>query len=200
MDLKTGDILWKVPMLPDNRGQPGHFSGVSVWGSSPSIDIDRRLVFIATGNAYTTPPAVDACEQKYRNQTNPPIPDNCLPVDDHEESILAIALDDGTVSWSKHLGEYDSFNFVCDGVPHPKSCAAVLGPDFDFGESPMLLRIYAHDRSRRDILVTGQKSGFVWALDRYTGELLWVTVSRFSCPSPSWKVLSQESFCPIFRM
>ncbi|CAM6084412.1 unnamed protein product [Calypogeia fissa] len=177
LDLKTGDIMWKVPMLPDNRGQTGLYAGVAVWGSSPSIDVDRRLVFIATGNVYTTPPAVDACEQKYRNQTNPPFPDHCLPVDDREESILAIALDDGTVFWSKHLGGYDSFNYACSGVPRPTNCPAVIGPDFDFGECPMLLRIHAHDRSWRDILVTGQKSGFIWALDHYTGELLWVTAA-----------------------
>lgn len=170
-------------MIPDNKGQPGLYAGVSVWGSSPSIDIHKRLVFIGTGNAYSTPPAVDACELKYRNQTKPPIPDVCLPVDDHEESILAIALDDGAVYWSKHLGGYDTFSYVCAVVPRPKNCQAVNGPDYDFGESPMLLRIHSYNGSWKDILVAGQKSGFVWALDRDTGEVLWVTVSLFPRPS-----------------
>jgi len=31
----------------------------------------------------------------------------------------------------------------------------------------------------QDIVVTGQKNGYVWALDRDNGELLWATVSFF---------------------
>jgi hypothetical protein len=37
-------------MAPDNNDQPGGFSGNSLWGSSPALDIRRNQVYIATGN------------------------------------------------------------------------------------------------------------------------------------------------------
>jgi hypothetical protein len=39
-------------MTPDNKGLPGGFSGNSVWGSAPSVDVRRNVVYIATGNNY----------------------------------------------------------------------------------------------------------------------------------------------------
>ena len=45
LSLKDGHVVWKTSMLPPNSG----YYGVAVWGSSPSIDVKRRLVFIATG-------------------------------------------------------------------------------------------------------------------------------------------------------
>ena len=45
LSLKDGHVVWKTSMLPPSSG----YYGVAVWGSSPSIDVKRRLVFIATG-------------------------------------------------------------------------------------------------------------------------------------------------------
>ncbi|CAM6110870.1 unnamed protein product [Calypogeia fissa] len=75
LDANTGKILWQVRMLPDNHGQIGLYAGASVWGSSPSIDASRRLVYIGTGNDYSAPPDVQACEEARMNETNPPVPD-----------------------------------------------------------------------------------------------------------------------------
>lgn len=36
-------------MLPPPYG-PGEWSGAAIWGSQPSIDVERQQVFIATGN------------------------------------------------------------------------------------------------------------------------------------------------------
>ncbi|BBM99326.1 polyvinyl alcohol dehydrogenase (cytochrome) [Marchantia polymorpha subsp. ruderalis] len=183
LDVKTGDIIYKVPMLPDNAGQTGRYAGVAIWGSSPSIDVHRRRVFIATGNAYSTPPDIDACLENERNSSSPPFPDVCLPPDDHQESILAIDMASGNVTWSRQLGGYDTFSYVCAAVNPPDNCQAVNGPDYDFGMCPMLMKIATKsarepaEKPWKEIAVAGQKSGFIWALDQDNGEVVWVTAA-----------------------
>ncbi|KAL3697067.1 hypothetical protein R1sor_011143 [Riccia sorocarpa] len=58
----------------------------------------------------------------------------------------------------------------------------ILGPDYDFGAAPVLLTIPSnssyHGRHGRDIVVTGQKSGIFWALDRETGDIIWETLTH----------------------
>ncbi|KAK9104963.1 hypothetical protein Scep_021807 [Stephania cephalantha] len=55
LDIRTGAIIWKTHVLPDDGGKPrrrGH------WGSSPSIDKPQNLVFATTGNLYSAPQRV----------------------------------------------------------------------------------------------------------------------------------------------
>ncbi|KAL3688645.1 hypothetical protein R1sor_014954 [Riccia sorocarpa] len=180
LDVKSGEIIWWVPMLPNNGGRRDQYAGNAIWGSSPSIDVQRRDVYIATGNNYRTPDEVAQCELNYRNLTNPPIPDACIVPDNHVESVLAINLDSGNITWARHLGGYDTFVATC--ISRNGSiinCPPVPGPDYDFGEAPILLTIPSnssyHGRHGKDIVVIGQKSGIVWALDRETGDTVWET-------------------------
>ena len=186
MDIETGHIIWQTKMLPDNGGKFGFYSGAAIWGSSPPIDEKRRRVYIATGNTYTVPPNVQACQEAQNNKTHPDVPDPCILPVDHSESILALDLNSGEIVWSKHLGGYDTWNAAC--LPNlkppsgPDNCPSIPGPDADFGEAPMLLSVRkAVNKTKepgwQDIVVTGQKNGFVWALDRDYGTLVWVAVS-----------------------
>lgn len=186
MDIKTGRVLWQTKMIPDNGGKFGFYSGAAVWGSSPPIDKKRRHVYMGTGNLYTTPPQVQACQAAQDNKTTPDIPNPCIKPGDHSESILALDLDSGAIVWSKHLGAYDTWSAACLPALKPPSgpnnCPAIAGPDYDFGEAPLLLTVRNVNKSEgdedwRDIAVAGQKSGIVWALDRSTGTLVWNTVS-----------------------
>ena len=170
-------------MLPDNQGAPGGYAGSAIWGSSPAIDASRNAVFIATGNLYSSPPDVVACEKQQLNKTVRDIPDPCIRKTDHSESVVALDLDTGAVVWANHLGEYDTWVFACASSGNP-NCPTIPGPDFDFGQAPMLLRkvdvplLRTHriDKSSVDILVVAQKSGFVYALRADNGSTLWTTV------------------------
>jgi len=184
IDVKTGSIQWKTLMLPDNHGKTNLYAGAALWGSSPSIDTKRNLVFIATGNLYSAPPSVQKCEAEQHNKTHPDYPDPCIKPEDHSESILALDLDNGNIVWSHHLGAYDTWVEVCaqPSIPKNPNCPAIVGPDADFGEAPMMLTIQNIEANSntpywQDIVVTGQKNGYVWALDRDNGELLWATVA-----------------------
>ncbi|GJQ95046.1 PQQ-dependent membrane bound dehydrogenase [Tanacetum coccineum] len=135
LDTRSGVIQWQTYTVPDNDGRLNGYSGGAVWGSSPAIDVSRKIVYVATGNLYTARP------------------------------------NSGKVIWTRQLGGYDIFYLACL-VPNNPDCP--LGPnvDADFGEEPMLLTIMSN-RTQRDIVVAVQKSGFVWALDRGNGDIVW---------------------------
>jgi polyvinyl alcohol dehydrogenase (cytochrome) len=85
------------------------------------------------------------------------------------DSVLAMELATGRVVWSRQVTPRDIFSGCT-------ACMAALGDakgsDFDFGSSAMLVSV----GSGRDVLVAGQKSGVVWALDPdRQGEVVWQT-------------------------
>ncbi|KAJ8761001.1 hypothetical protein K2173_022039 [Erythroxylum novogranatense] len=173
LDVRTGAIMWRTYMIPDNGGRLGGYSGAAIWGSSPSIDVIRRQVYIGTGNLYRAPPDVEACQARQNNQTTKPTqPDRCIGPDVHFDSILAINIDTGIIAWSMQLGGYDVFYFACL-VPNNPDCPPGPNLDADFGEAPMLLSIVMNGRLR-DIVVAVQKSGYAWALDRDNGAIVWL--------------------------
>ena len=49
VDLKPGKVIWQTPMVPKG------YTGGALWSSTPAIDPTRGVVYITTGNNYTTP-------------------------------------------------------------------------------------------------------------------------------------------------
>ncbi|CAN6574815.1 unnamed protein product [Malus baccata var. baccata] len=172
LDAKSGTVLWKTFMLPDNHGQLGSYSGAAIWGSSPSIDVHRKHVYIATGNVYTVPENVSQCQENQNNSTLPTHPDACVEPDNRGNSILALDLDSGDVKWNHHLGGYDVWFREC--FLNTSTCQTGPNVDADFGEAPMMLKTCVNG-TKRDLVVAVQKSGFAWALDRNNGTLIWST-------------------------
>ncbi|KAF3444176.1 hypothetical protein FNV43_RR13866 [Rhamnella rubrinervis] len=173
IDIKNGAILWKTLMLPDNLGKTGEYAGAAIWGSSPSIDVSRNHVYIATGNLYSAPPRILQCQERQNNLTVPTQPDPCIEPDNHSNSIVALDLDSGRIVWYKQLGGYDVWFGACHRHLDPR-CPPGPSPDADFGEAPLMLSIFVNG-TKRDIVVAVQKSGFAWALDRNHGRLVWST-------------------------
>jgi polyvinyl alcohol dehydrogenase (cytochrome) len=84
------------------------------------------------------------------------------PATSMSDAVVAVSMKTGKIVWSRQFAEKDIFSGECLAT---NSC----GPDFDFGASAMLL-----NASGRDVLVAGQKSGVVYALDPdKKGELVW---------------------------
>jgi len=155
LDAESGRTLWKtyaIPVAPAplrkaaNGTQLHGPAGAAVW-SAPAIDAGGRRIYAATGNGYIEPAAPTV------------------------NSILAIDMDSGGVVWSTPLGAGDAWTFDCLNR-NRSSCAAEAGPDFDIGASPVLARTAEGKR----ILLAGQKSGIVSALDpEARGRILWQT-------------------------
>ncbi|GAB4830265.1 hypothetical protein Ancab_019905 [Ancistrocladus abbreviatus] len=173
LDARTGAILWKTFTIPDNHGKLGGYAGAAVWGSSPSIDESRNLVYIATGNLYSVPSKVKQCQEKENNQTTPTHPDQCIEPEIHSESFLALDLDSGEIKWGQQLGGYDVWFIACNNLSKP-DCPVGPSLDADFGEAPMMLTTHVNG-SKKDLVVATQKSGFAWALDRENGDIIWST-------------------------
>ena len=64
------------------------------------------------------------------------------------------------------------YNSACSTEPKGPTCPAGSGPDYDFG-SPAIL---VSTTGGRELLLAGQKSGIVWAIDpEKNGEIMWET-------------------------
>jgi polyvinyl alcohol dehydrogenase (cytochrome) len=97
-------------------------------------------------------------------------------------SILAFDLDTGRIAWANQIRNQDNYIVGCELAPTgpceegkacpagPANCPIPVGPDVDFGTSPILRKL----PNGNQVLMTGQKSGEVHALDPATGKEVWV--------------------------
>jgi len=153
LDSATGKQIWKTYTIPEaprptNRNAIGTQlygpAGAAVW-SAPTIDVQRHAVYVATGNSYSNPPS------------------------DTSDAILAFDLATGRMLWHRQATAGDSFVVACYGTDQT-NCPGNHGPDSDFGQSPILVSLHNGQR----VLVVGQKSGVVYALDPdQQGKILW---------------------------
>ena len=169
VDLTTGEILWKTYTIPDNGGQPGGYSGGSIWGSTPAIDPKRNSVYIGTSNNYDVPQAEKDC---IANFSTPSEQSQCVNPDNHFNSIMAFDLDTGEIKWASNFQAYDAFNQACIPGFDRTNCPDPEGEDYAFSQAPMLFTVKKAGK-RRDLVGAAQKSAIFWALDPDTGELVW---------------------------
>ena len=118
-------------------------SGAPVW-TTPAIDAKRNQLYIGTGE-NTSSPATHT-----------------------SDAIIAYDLATGAENWIFQGTENDAFNMACGRRMGP-NCPKERGPDFDFGASPILTTT----SEGTDLVLAGQKSGDVWALNPDNGELVW---------------------------
>jgi polyvinyl alcohol dehydrogenase (cytochrome) len=123
-------------------------SGGAVW-SAPTIDVNRGLLYVTTGDAYSA------------------------PADEATDAVMAIELASGHVVWVRQLTPNDIWLVGCRGVRQPgdsETCPEEMGPDADFGSSASL-ETFPDGRS---LVIAQQKSALVWALDPdREGEVVW---------------------------
>ncbi|MDX1395375.1 MAG: PQQ-binding-like beta-propeller repeat protein [Gemmatimonadota bacterium] len=151
---ETGEPLWEYWTIGEEPRAVGETevgttifapSGAPVW-SSPTVDAVRGLLYVGTGENYTRPTTASS------------------------DAIIALDLASGLVRWSFQAREGDAWNMACGLEQYFQNCPLDTGPDFDFGMAPII--VAREDGSQ--VLVAGQKSGMVWALDPDTGgELVW---------------------------
>lgn len=132
-------------------------SGAPIW-AMPTIDEKRNLVLVTTGE------------------------NTSMPATNTSDAIIALDLDTGEQEWLFQAMEYDVWNMSCrttDADSGP-NCPwqyddANIGRDFDFGSAAVLVRTKGglFGIGARDIVLAGQKSGHIWALDANNGEVIW---------------------------
>jgi polyvinyl alcohol dehydrogenase (cytochrome) len=155
LDLANGHLMWRTYTIaqrprPYRRTAAGTQlygpAGGSVW-SAPTLDPDHDLLYVGTGNSYTDVPT------------------------EHTDSILALRMSTGALVWGNQLRTKDNYIVGCDapGTAGQGNCPRELGPDVDFGTSPILRTLANGER----VLLTGEKSGRVYALDPASGQERW---------------------------
>ena len=145
LDAATGRILWKTVVIPEvPKPTRRNSKGVQLWGpagaaiwGAPAIDERRGLAYVSTGDGYTAPTAA---------ATN---------------SVMALSLKTGKIAWTFQGSANDSWLGGCGPVNSSENCPEPTGPDYDFS-SGVILKTFKGGRS---LVVAGQKSGVVWALD-----------------------------------
>ncbi|MBI4521413.1 MAG: PQQ-binding-like beta-propeller repeat protein [Gemmatimonadetes bacterium] len=144
LDANTGKQIWATYNVGEPKPWKQNPNGVQLYGPSaggiwaaPTIDPVRGALYAGTGDAVTPPesPLTDA--------------------------VVAMDLKTGKVLWSWRSLEYDLFMGGCGGATRSEACPSPMGPDFDIGNSPILVTLAD---GRRPLLV-GLKNADVVALD-----------------------------------
>jgi polyvinyl alcohol dehydrogenase (cytochrome) len=157
LDLVTGERIWKAHTMEGATLRGVNAAGALQWGPSGApiwanltLDEKRGVLYAATGENLSLPP------------TNT------------SDAILAIDLQTGEIRWSFQGTPNDAWNSSCGTERSGANCPPAeqsIQRDWDFGGAVVI----AQRRDGRDILLAGQKSGHVWALDPDdNGKLLWV--------------------------
>jgi len=155
LDAATGEIAWKRHTIDQEPAKAGVTSagtailapsGAPVW-NSPTVDLKRRLLYAGTGENYSS------------------------PAGDTSDAILAFEMDSGAIRWVAQATRGDAWNVGClsEVALSPANCPEENGPDYDFAAPPILIEL----ADGKDLLVAGQKSGEVMAIDPDTGGFVW---------------------------
>ena len=155
LDAKDGTQLWKSYSIAKPPSQTGATSagtrvlgpsGSPIW-NSPTVDTRRGLLYVGTGENYSS------------------------PADDTSDALFALRMTDGVIQWKRQTTVADAWNVGCMIKDNP-NCPTENGPDVDFASGTILTTL----ASGRDLLLAGQKNGMVYALDpERRGEILWQT-------------------------
>jgi len=167
LDVSNGKLLWQAFTVPEG------YTGGAVWASNLAIDVRRQAVYVDTGNNYSVPSSVAACQSAAKTNSELAA---CLAPEDYIDSVLSLDMNTGSVKWAKRFTYLDTAIDSCVNViVNPANpCPAPSGPDTDFGSAPNLFTISAKGKIE-DIVGAGQKSGVYWALDRDSGAIVWST-------------------------
>jgi polyvinyl alcohol dehydrogenase (cytochrome) len=152
LDAATGKVVWRgftIAETPHPAGKNAAGTpiqgpaGASVW-SSPTIDVKRRRIYVGSGNSYS------------------------VVENGATDAVVAFDLDSGKRLWVTQATPHDTW--VMCTKPGTGNCPAKIGPDFDFGSSPILRTL----ADGHQMIMAGQKAGIVYGFDPdHDGKIVW---------------------------
>jgi polyvinyl alcohol dehydrogenase (cytochrome) len=150
LDAMTGAALWRFDTTAHAAKTTINRDGVQMWGPSGAVVWNAPTIDAKRGALY------------FGTGQN-----SSSPATDTSDAIIALDLKTGAKRWVFQALANDAWNAAC--LSGGASCPAENGPDFDFGAAVMLV-----ERKPGDLLIAGQKSGEVFALDPdRNGAVVW---------------------------
>jgi polyvinyl alcohol dehydrogenase (cytochrome) len=156
LDAKTGKKIWAQATMPEAKPIKDRGDGQFIWGpsgapiwNSASLDTKRNRLYVGTGEA------------------------NSGPAHPNTDALMSFDLDTGKILWSHQATADDVYNSGCaPGRESNKNCSGpTVYRDVDFGAST----IFATAPNGKDLVLAGQKSGSVWAMNPDDGSVVWRT-------------------------
>jgi polyvinyl alcohol dehydrogenase (cytochrome) len=150
LDAVTGRAIWRHDTTPPAAKTFVNRDGVQMWGPSGAVvwnspTIDARRGLLYFGTGQNS----------------------SSPATATSDAIIALDMATGERRWMFQALADDAWNAAC--LSGGASCPQENGPDFDFGAAVILL-----ERKQGDLLLAGQKSGEVLALDPdRNGAVVW---------------------------
>ncbi len=156
LDAATGKRVWTWVTMPPaeytgERNSAGARlrgpSGAPIW-SSPSLDEERGHLYVTTGE------------------------NTSLPATGTSNAIVALDIDTGEQEWIFQAIADDVWNMACTGGEPGPNCPSAedsIRKDWDFGGAAIPVTL----ADGTDLLLAGQKSGHLWALDPDDGSVVW---------------------------
>jgi polyvinyl alcohol dehydrogenase (cytochrome) len=141
LDAVSGKSLWSYATTRDAGKTFVNKDGVQMWGPSGAVVWNRPTVDARRGLLYFG---------TGQNASS--------PATETSDAVIALDLKTGEQRWVFQALPNDAWNSAC--LLGGASCPKENGPDFDFGASVILV-----ERARGDLILAGQKSGEVFALD-----------------------------------
>jgi polyvinyl alcohol dehydrogenase (cytochrome) len=154
LDASSGKRLWEWHGTADATLQGKNIDGANLYGpsgvsvwSTPAIDAKRNRIYIGTGENLSH------------------------PATETSDAIVALDMDSGKLAWRFQAIADDVWNAAC--LNKGANCPENAGGDFDFGASVIIAQL----PDGGEVLLAGQKSGDVFALDPdpagIDGQVLW---------------------------
>jgi polyvinyl alcohol dehydrogenase (cytochrome) len=151
IDIQSGKKVWTTftvdvpkPTYKTSAGTQQHGPSGAPVWSGPTLDVKRNLLYATTGQNYSTPATGTS------------------------DAVLAMDLSSGEIKWVTQVTKDDAWNGACSR--NTPNCPKEDGPDYDIGASAML----STAENGKQLLIIGQKSGMVYALDPDAkGKIVW---------------------------
>ena len=153
LDIRTGETNWFLRTIQEPAKPVGYGfllvrrfapSGAPVWGA-PTYDEKRDSIYFGTGQNYS------------------------LPASKTSDAIFSVDATSGEINWVTQFTENDAYNLGCSFGPQHWNCPDPPGPDVDFGAPAILYTT----PSGQEILLAGQKSSDLHAINPDDGSVLW---------------------------
>ena len=158
LDAATGRVIWKTYTIAQ---EAKIYRTIDMQGKDKSVT--KRDLWGPAGASIWSSPTIDAKRGRIYASTGNSYTGVDVPTSD---AVVAFDMNDGKLLWTKQATAGDNW---LPGCPNGPLCPENKGDDYDLASSPALVTA-----GGRDLIVVGQKSGTLWALDpENSGAMVW---------------------------